>query len=214
MEAIARTLSPSSASWVVWVLLSLLCVVVVNRSLLYSIPTLWHSLSSYSERVYTGGRAQTILNRALSVLFRLGVMAMCVYMLCYQSGGFAAVVYCKLLGVVASVSLLQWFAVEVVGYTFLPPAQRENVMEQRRMVYDAACVILLLLLLPMIHTIKPLWHHIFAGVFVAILLGVMIVRGVQMFSQNAVRLLYVLLYIITLELLPLMGIIVWAKHII
>lgn len=213
MEEIVRIISPSSASWVVWLLLMLLCLVAMNRSLLLSIPTLWHSLSSYSERMYTGGRTQTVMNAVMSVVFRLTVMALCIYVMhCrvdFLLGSFA-----KILAIVTAVYAVQWSLWKIVGYTFLSPAQRENASEQRTMIYNAACVILLLLLLPMIHITNPVWLYILAGVFVLLLLLMLLFRGLQMFGHGLTNWLYVFLYIITLELLPLLGMTIWAKQII
>lgn len=214
MEDITRIVSPGSASWVVWVLLLLICIAVSNISVLFSLPTLWRSLSSYSNRIYTGGGTQTLLNRALSVVFRVGVLSMCAYMLCNNGTSFVLLKYCMLIGVVGAVALIQWLAWQFVGYTFLQPAQRENTSEHRSVIYNATCVILLMLLLPMIHTTTEVYHYVAVAIFLVVLFGVMLVRAIQMFCQSPLKLLYILLYIITLEFLPLAGIIVWAKQII
>ena len=214
METIARILSPSSASWVTWVLLSLLVIVVFNRSVLFSISTMWHSLLSYSDRMYMGVRAQSVMNIALSVIFRVGVMAMCVYVLCYESGDFIMINYLYLLAILGLMFLAQWLMWQLVSYTFLSSAQKENVGEQRTIIYNAACVILLLFLLVMIHFSSVLLRWILVGVFLVLLIGMMLFRGIQLFNQKSWKGLYIILYIITLELLPLVGITMWAKQLI
>ena len=167
MEDIARILSPSSASWVTWVLLFLLSIVVLNRSVLLSISTVWHSLLSYSDRMYTTGRAQSVLNTLLSVVFRWGVMGLSIYVLCYESGDFMALTYVKLLGGVGAMLLVQWLMSKLVGYTFLAPVQRESISEQRTIIYNAACVILLfcaLLFYSFFKLLLCLWSLMPAGV--------------------------------------------------
>lgn len=214
MEDIARILSPSSASWVTWVLLFLLSIVVLNRSVLLSISTVWHSLLSYSDRMYTTGRAQSVLNTFLSVVFRWGVMGLSIYVLCYESGDFMALTYVKLLGGVGAMLLVQWLMSKLVGYTFLAPVQRESIGEQRTIIYNAACVILLFCLMLMIHTSSIRLRVILVSVFVILLMGMMLFRAIQLFGQKPWKVLYVFLYIITLELLPLIGVTIWAKQII
>lgn len=214
MEDIARILSPSSASWVTWVLLFLLSIVVLNRSVLLSISTVWHSLLSYSDRMYTTGRAQSVLNTFLSVVFRWGVMALSIYVLCYESGDFMIITYVKLLGGVGVMLLVQWLISKLVGYTFLAPVQRESISEQRTIIYNAACVILLFCLMLMIHTSSIGLRVILVGVYVILLMGMILFRAVQLFCQKPWKVLYILLYIITLELLPLIGVTIWAKQII
>ena len=208
MEDIARILSPSSASWVTWVLLFLLSIVVLNRSVLLSISTVWHSLLSYSDRMYTTGRAQSVLNTFLSVVFRWGVMGLSIYVLCYESGDFMALTYVKLLGGVGAMLLVQWLM------SFLVPVQRESISEQRTIIYNAACVILLFCLMLMIHTSSIRLRVILVSVFVILLMGMMFFRAIQLFGQKPWKVLYVFLYIITLELLPLIGVTIWAKQII
>lgn len=213
MEPIARILSPSSASWVTWVLLLLLSIVVFNRSILLSVSTMWHNLLSYSERMYSSGGAQNVINTLLSVVFRWGVMAMCVYMLCHKVGEFGIDSYLKILGILILVFTLQWLLSKLVGYTFLSSVQRENVKDQRTLIYNASCVILLLLLLPMMHSSSFVLRIILVGIFLLLLISMMVFRGIQLFNQHPRMILYVLLYIITLELLPLIGISLWAKNI-
>lgn len=213
MEVITRILSPSSASWVTWVLLFLLAVMVFNRSILQSVSTVWHSLLSYSDRMYSSGGAQSILNTLLSIVFRWGVMAMCVYILCYEAGEFGINNYIKLFGIFVAVFIAQWLLSRLVGYTFLSSIQRENIRDQRAVIYNVSCVILLLFLLPMTHSSSLVLHIILVSVFLLLLIGMLTFRGIQLFNQRPWIVLYILLYIITLELLPIIGVTLLAKYI-
>ena len=142
MEVMSRILSPSVGSWVAWVMVTLLCLVLFNHVISSSISMLWRSWSSHSDRMYTGAMSQSVMSVVLSYVFRVGVMAMAVYLLGYESGDFLLMNYIKIVGMLAIVSFVQWVLWQLMSFVFLPFAQQKNAWEQRMMIYNASCVLL------------------------------------------------------------------------
>ena len=214
MNVVERILSPVSETWVAWVMMSLLCMMLLNRAVLGRWLQLWHGLFSHSDRMYNGSLSQSVFSVLLSYVFRIGVMAMFGYVLMYDTGTFAWLTYLKIVGIVFVLLVVQWLLWELVSYVFLPPAQRKNAWEQRTTIYNAICVLLWLIVLVMIEVPNTNLKMLFLIVFLVLLLGMLVFRGMQMFYQRPWTILYVLLYVITLEVLPLLGGIIWAKQVI
>lgn len=214
MEVMSRILSPSVGSWVAWVMVTLLCLVLFNHVISSSISMLWRSWSSHSDRMYTGAMSQSVMSVVLSYVFRVGVMAMAVYLLGYESGDFLLMNYIKIVGMLAIVSFVQWILWQLMSFVFLPFAQQKNAWEQRMMIYNASCVLLWWIVLIIIGIHSRLLELILMLCLAVLWIGLLIVKGVQMFYQKPWNVLYVLLYTITLEVLPVLGCIIWAKQII
>lgn len=214
MEVMSRILSPSVGSWVAWVMVTLLCLVLFNHVISSSISMLWRSWSSHSDRMYTGAMSQSVMSVVLSYVFRVGVMAMAVYLLGYESGDFQLMNYIKIVGMLAIVSFVQWVLWQLMSFVFLPFAQQKNAWEQRMMIYNASCVLLWWIVLIIIGIHSRLLELILMLCLAVLWIGLLIVKGVQMFYQKPWNVLYVLLYTITLEVLPVLGCIIWAKQII
>lgn len=214
MEVMSRILSPSVGSWVAWVMVTLLCLVLFNHVISSSISMLWRSWSSHSDRMYTGAMSQSVMSVVLSYVFRVGVMAMAVYLLGYESGDFLLMNYIKIVGMLAIVSFVQWVLWQLMSFVFLPFAQQKNAWEQRMMIYNASCVLLWWIVLIIIGIHSRLLELVLMLCLAVLWIGLLIVKGVQMFYQKPWNVLYVLLYTITLEVLPVLGCIIWAKQII
>lgn len=214
MEVMSRILSPSVGSWVAWVMVTLLCLVFFNHVISSSISMLWRSWSSHSDRMYTGAMSQSVMSVVLSYVFRVGVMAMAVYLLGYESGDFLLMNYIKIVGMLAIVSFVQWVLWQLMSFVFLPFAQQKNAWEQRMMIYNASCVLLWWIVLIIIGIHSRLLELILMLCLAVLWIGLLIVKGLQMFYQKPWNVLYVLLYTITLEVLPVLGCIIWAKQII
>ena len=214
MDVVSRILSPFVGSWVAWVMVSLLCLMLCNQVISSSISMIWRSWSSHSERMYTGAMSQSVVSVVLSYVFRVGVMAMGVYLCVYDSGDFLLMNYIKLLGVLTIVLLVQWVLWQLMSFVFLPFSQRKNAWEQRVMIYNASCVLLWGILLIIIGIPNALLQVILMVILGILWIGLLMVKGLQMFYRKPWDVLYVLLYSITLEVLPVLGSVIWAKQII
>jgi len=164
--------------------------------------------------MYTGAMSQSVMSVVLSYVFRVGVMAMAVYLLGYESGDFLLMNYIKIVGMLAIVSFVQWVLWQLMSFVFLPFAQQKNAWEQRMMIYNASCVLLWWIVLIIIGIHSRLLELILMLCLAVLWIGLLIVKGLQMFYQKPWNVLYVLLYTITLEVLPVLGCIIWAKQII
>ena len=186
-------------------MVTLLCLVLFNHVISSSISMLWRSWSSHSDRMYTGAMSQSVMSVVLSYVFRVGVMAMAVYLLGYESGDFLLMNYIKIVGMLAIVSFVQWVLWQLMSFVFLPFAQQKNAWEQRMMIYNASCVLLWWIVLIIIGIHSRLLELILMLCLAVLWIGLLIVKGLQMFYQKPWNVLYVLLYTITLEVLPVLG---------
>ena len=84
--------SPVSESWVNWILLLFFILLVVNRSVRESVVVALRNSFSHSERVY-GGQSQNILAISTAWIFRVGVLAMVIYLLLHVTECFTFVGY-------------------------------------------------------------------------------------------------------------------------
>lgn len=215
MEFIDRIYSPYSASWVVWVLFFLLLIGVCNHSLWNSLRGGLQALFSYVERRY--GYVTDLGSKILSFILRIGIVGLAVYLLVYSAyysdGAFTFIHYLKVTGVVGLLSGIQLLLSQIVGRIFLSPRHLSAVMEQSEYIHNVMSAILWLVLLFSINCSAPLITYILcsvAGIFFSI---AMMTKGIQMFYNGVLSLLYIVLYFISLEVIPVCGMLLWSKDI-
>jgi TM2 domain-containing membrane protein YozV len=213
MDNVARILSPGSASWVMWVLLGLLVLALCVGLFGSDIAALVRSLFSKSDRMYIERNTQGILYTVIVLSFRIGIIALVGYLWIYDVDNFAIVNYLLVVGVATSLLIIQWLLLKGVGNIFLPQKQLAIAMEQRSMVCNAMAMMLWPIALVMLYTEKvtsTILCSIAGGLFVIL----MCVKYVQLFYQNMLSVGYMLLYVISLEVLPMLAALLWAQKLI
>lgn len=213
MDNVARILSPGSASWVMWVLLGLLILALCVGLFRSDIAALIRSLFSKSDRMYIDRNTQGILHTVIVQSFRVGVIALVGYLWIHNEGDFAVANYLFTIGIAASLLIMQWLLLKGIGNIFLPQKQLAIAMEQRSMVCNAMAMMLWPIALVMIYTEKvasTILCSIAGGLFVIL----MCVKYIQLFYQNVLSVGYMLLYIISLEMLPLWAALLWVQKLI
>lgn len=213
MDNIVRIWSPNSAPWVMWVLFGLLLLALCVGFLGSDIAALARSLFSKSDRMYVDRNTQGILQTIIVQSFRIGVIALVGYLWIYDVDNFAIVNYLLVVGVATSLLIIQWLLLKGVGNIFLPQKQLAIAMEQRSMVCNAMAMMLWPIALVMLYTEKvtsTILCSIAGGLFVIL----MCVKYVQLFYQNMLSVGYMLLYVISLEVLPMLAALLWAQKLI
>ena len=204
--------SPISESWVYWILLLFFVLVAVNRSVRDSVVVALRNSFSHSERVY-GGQSQNILAISTAWIFRVGVLAMAIYILLYTSEQFTFMAYTKILGVVALIEVIRHILLLGVGWVFLSNNQLANGIGQLEIVRNVVCVLLLPVLLLLIRLNYPMLHFILLGIIGLAFTVLVIAKSTLLFYKNILSIFYILLYFIYLEIIPVAGMVLWTKHI-
>ena len=204
--------SPISESWVYWILLLFFVLVAVNRSVRDSVVVALRNSFSHSERVY-GGQSQNILAISTAWIFRVGVLAMAIYVLSYTSEQFTFMAYTKILGAVALIEVIRHILLLGVGWVFLSNTQLTNGIGQLEIVRNVVCVLLLPVLLLLIRLNYPMLHFILLGIIGLAFTVLVIAKSTLLFYKNILSIFYIFLYFIYLEIIPVAGMVLWTKHI-
>ena len=213
MDNVARILSPDSASWVMWVLFGLLLLALCVGFLGSDIAALARSLFSKSDRIYVDRNTQGILQTIIVLSFRIGVIALVGYLWIYNANDFAIVNYLLVVGIVASLLLVQWLLLKGIGNVFLTPKQLAIAMEQRSVVCNTMAMLLWPIALVMIYIGKEA-STVLCGIAGGVYVVLICVKYMQLFYQNVLSIGYMLLYVISLEVLPLCTVLIWAQKLI
>jgi hypothetical protein len=131
-------------------------------------------------------------------------------MLLVKGEGFAFADYGIILGVVSLAYLVQELLIRLVGVVFVSHRVLEGALDQRTLINNALCGMLPLVVLLL--GVEP-FGMIVLFVLLSLYVGMLLIKSVQLFYRNILSILYILLYIISLELIPMVGTILWIKNI-
>lgn len=213
MDNIVRIWSPNSAPWVMWVLSGLLLLALCVGFLGSDIAALARSLFSKSDRMYVDRNTQGILQTIIVLSFRIGVIALVGYLWIYNANDFAIGNYLLVVGIVASLLLVQWLLLKGIGNVFLTLKQLAIAMEQRSVVCNTMAMLLWPIALVMIYIGKEA-STVLCGIAGGVYVVLICVKYMQLFYQNVLSIGYMLLYVISLEVLPLCTALIWAQKLI
>lgn len=213
METVTHISSPYSEPWVAWLLFGLMLLTVLNRSTLTNLRGGLRTLLSHSERTY-GIYTSDILTEIVALIFRIGILALTVYMLVYSANTpFTLLTYAKITGIVVAVLALQILLIYIVGRIFLPARQLSQALEQCNYIRNLADMLLWVAMLLTVNWSNTIALYVLCGIVGLFFAAAMVGKGMQMFYKGISSLFYILLYFISLEVVPLCGTLLLAKHI-
>jgi hypothetical protein len=223
MDIVPHISSIYANAWTGWVLLALLLLLVINRSARVGVIGSVRSVFSQSERVYAS-QSRAWGSELCEYAFRLGVLAMAVWVLVISDGrldmgdgqwaiGNGAMGYAKVFALVLGVYVAQRLLMRGVGHVFVANKQLDAAMEQYNGICSMACVCLypILLVLTNVH-IAYLAQILCGGVLLLFVLCVLW-KSIRLFYTNVLSLMYILIYIVFLEIMPIMVIFSVTKNI-
>lgn len=224
MDMVPHILSVYANAWTGWVMLALLLLLVLNHSPQYSLIGSVKNVFSHAERVY-GAQSRAWGSEVCEWLFRIGVLAMAVWILAIGNGrldmgygrlaiGNGAMGYANVLALVLVVYIVQRLVLRGVGYVFVSRKQLSAAMEQYNAICSAACVCLYPIVLVVMNVPAAHLAQILCGAVLVAFVGMIVWKSIRLFYTNILSLLYILLYIIFLEIMPIMVIFSVAKLII
>ena len=208
MDVITRISSPLTESWFAWLFFAFFVFWVSKGMFLAEANLVFRGLFSKGERSYVGN----VGLQYLTILYKAGILALLIYMLIHVTGEFTFINYSIVLGVILAAILTQNLLTRLVGLVFLSNRMLEGALEQRRLIGDVLCglIPLAIMLLYMI----PACNMVVVIVLSLLYVGMILVKSIQLFYNNLLSVLYVLLYITSLEVIPLVVAILWIKNII
>ncbi len=210
MTEIARISTPLSEAWPTWLMLGLLLCLVLSEVLQPdSFSSVFRSTFTRLERVY-GDRARNFYGVLLLNTFRIGTVAMALYVFTYSHAPFSLLTYGSIILLIIAIILVKMLVSGLVSYTFELGRTTALFLPQ----YDNLWTILCLLLYPVtllcinLESAVLLWVAI--GI-VALFVALMLYKIMQYFYAGPKSLLYLMIYVVTLELLPLGAIMVTTR---
>ena len=202
-----------SATWVAWLLFILLILQVINQSTQNNLVVVLRNVFSRSERFYTN-QTRNWMNEIVSTIFSIGVLGLGVYILVNQSAVIRFLTYLQVLGIVSLVYFLQLLLVHGVGYVFLSPKKKANTIEQYRGIRTIIPLLLYPILLLAINCHNMMVINVLCMLIALIFVGLLLAKSWVFFSQNMRSILYMLLYIVYLEVMPLAIIVFWVQKVV
>lgn len=216
MEIVEHISSVYANGWTGWVLLALLLLLLLNRSSRMGVIGSVRSVFSQSERVYAS-QSRAWGSELCEYVFRWGVVSMAVWVLAIGDVrlemGNGAMGYVKVFGWVLGVYVVQRLLMRGVGYVFVGSKQLDAAMEQYNGICRMVCVCLYPIVLLLTNVQVGYLAQILCGGVVLLYMVCVWWKSVRLFYANVLSLLYILIYIVFLEIMPMVLIFTVAKNI-
>lgn len=201
--------TPISESWTAWVMLSLLAsILIANQRQNGLFKSAFHDVWSVEERSYSEVGTDFVQWLLLSY-FRIGTPSLALYVFYYQPGKFSILCWLMIMGIWFSVEMVKTGAIYMIRYIFGLEKLLQNIWRYYSEVWILVGSMLYPVLLLTIQIgVTPLTNTLLY-IVLAILLILILVKSIRLLLVKPMAAIYILIYFITLELLPL-GFLFWA----
>lgn len=203
-EGIAHIMSPWSAPWCGWIMLALLLCAVFAEffqpGVVLQAPA---SLLARTDRTYKES-PMNFYGQVFITLFRVGTMGMALC-ICLCSGRLSFAVYSAVCGIIVAVVLAKMVCNMLLDYTFSLARRVESLYDHYGNIVTLSVLVLyaaLMVLMRFGNALAMLWVLISIAV---LFLLIWLYRVWRLFVHSPISLVYVLLYMATLEVLPMVG---------
>ena len=208
-EGIPHPSFPESESWVFGTILFLFLMMVV--SFLRSSGWFYESVRTFFQlkdrsSIFSKTTINDFQSRFILILFSVGVLSLYGYILLIPSGKpFEITQYALVLGVTLLFYIFKFLSIEVLGYVFLEKQSLKIARES----YFNLLIYLGIVLFPLLifQIYFPLWlndYTVYISLVVCVLLFVFLIfKLFQIFFHKSIVSFYLMLYLCTLEILPL-----------
>lgn len=212
MPFVERISSPLSEAWTSWVLFGLLvmvCWAIQRQPALLRIA--WQGAFARTGRNYSDAAVDALAS-VLVQIFRIGTLALTLDVVFFTGGTFSFSNYLLTLLLLIGVEALKFFVAWLVNFTFHLKASFGLVYMQYTYLWMLVCLGLLVidairitLGAEMVTTVLL----VLSGLF---LLVALVIKGIHMCMTHLVSVAYILLYVVTTELLPMVVSALVVKH--
>lgn len=206
MNEVLHIVSSASAPWCSWTMLSLLLCAVLSEwfqpGVIIQTPA---SLAVRNDRTYKESPVN-LMGQLLITLFRIGTVSMALCLCQCPERGFSFIMFAVACGLVLAVLGLKMLCNSLLDYTFMFSRQFGAQYEHYGNLFTLATVVLYPVVLVLMRMAAPAaarWCLAFVtGLFVI----TWSYRCIRTYITSPRAVLYLLLYVFTLEILPFAGI--------
>lgn len=205
LNAVDHIISPANAPWCGWVMLFLLLCAIWAEVFQPGVIRKVHvSLFAKSERTYKES-PMNFYGQVFVNLFRIGTLGMALCACLYSGRPFTFVAYAAVCGLVTAVLLIKILCNALINYTFGFRQSAAVAYEHYANITTLAIMMLYLALLVMMPfaSQEMLFWALVGIIFVFIALWMF--RSWKLFVSSPAAILYLVIYMATLEVLPLAG---------
>lgn len=203
MNSITHILSPYSAPWCAWTMLGLLVCAIVSELIQPGIITqAGVSLHTRADRTYKEA-PNNFLGKFFVSVFRVGISAMAVYMFLSNNRPFTIKVFGIICAIILSVILIKKLCNTLLDYTFQLSRRFASVYDHYSNIYTIAAIVLYPFLLVLIYIGHAQLTQWVIGIICLLFVITWTIRGARIFIVSPKAILYFMIYICTLELIPL-----------
>ena len=198
-----------STTWVSWLLFALLILLMLNQSKSMNVALVLRNVFSRSERSYAI-RTGSWFSGIISKVYGLGVVGLTMYIWGLQGDSINFIGYMQVLGITTLVYFLQLLVMYGVGYVFLSPKKMTNTLEQYNGIRTLVPLLLHPLLLIVVNYHNTVLFKVMCCAIWMLFVGLLFSKSVLLFYKNVYTILYIFLYIVFLEFMPIAIIMLWA----
>lgn len=170
----------------------------------------FHSLFTRLKRSYSDASSD-LLTELLLLLIRAATLAMLLYALFYKGGGFSIVFF----GVVLALELLYWVVkfllIRLISYVFSVQRRSDSTIDAYSQLWTFSAVLLYPMMVLLVNTNWTIVTTIGLIATLSVQVGLVFVKLFRMFAVDMLSIFYILLYTVTLEILPLAAL-CWGIH--
>ena len=186
--------------WLMFFLL--LCAVLAEVLQPGTLRLAFRTTFTRMERTF-GDRAANFMGSLLLNTFRIGTLAMSLYLFMYHSTPFSILTYVYIVLLIVGVVLVKAMLSWLVSYTFGMRRSLSAFMPQYDSLWTILCILLYPLDLIYINVLGSTFLHWVSLAAVALFVSLLIFKLLQNFYAGPRSLLYLLIYMVTLEFLPI-----------
>lgn len=214
MTEIPHILSPLATPWTSWVMLMILICGALSEIFQSGvIMQSFSSLFSTNERTYHDASKNRI-SQLLMYIFRISIVAMAFYLSVYRGEKFLFSGYLWTLALVLGWTIVRGIVSELVNYTFCISKRFAPVFAHYENIWTVVCCCLYPILLVLLNIDEQEITWIVLGCVCILLLVLMLIKWIRIFFTGVRSLLYIILYIFTVEFLPIFGILVGLDNLV
>lgn len=170
----------------------------------------FHSLFSRLKRSYSDASSD-LLTELLMLIIHAGSLTMLLYAIFFVEGHFSLLFF----GMMMAVSLLFWvlkfLLIRMISYVFSIQLRSESPMDAYSQLWVFSSVLLYPMMVLLINTNWTVLAAVVLGVTLSVQFVLVFIRLFRLFAVNPLSILYILLYIVTLEILPICAL-GWGIH--
>lgn len=187
-------------------MLILLFCAVVSEFLQPGIISQAHYALGQTNRIYRDAPVH-FLGQVLIMLFRLGTIALAVYLAVHSGERFGFGSFALIVGWVIAVLIVKMGGTVLVDYTFQISRRFSALYSQYNDIATMTTCLLYPCLLFTLRLGNPTAHRAVLAVSVGLFIGLWTYRVVRSYMKSPAAILYIALYICTLEVLPIAALI-------